>query len=57
MSITKTKIEQLKRTVKTLKLMGCLKCSICNVWVDKSFVFNGVCNECIHHKKDDIKWI
>jgi len=45
--LEKLKQERLERTEESLKLAGCLKCKICGIWVDKSYIEAGKCNECI----------
>jgi hypothetical protein len=43
--------EKLKRTEENLKLFGAIKCKICNVWVDNSYINDGVCGYCIEKKE------
>ena len=38
--------EQLKETEAELRRIGCEKCNICGIFMDKDFINNGKCNEC-----------
>jgi hypothetical protein len=44
--LIKLKQERLERTEESLRLAGCDKCKICNFWIDKEEIKDGICNEC-----------
>ena len=44
--------EKGKQAEITLELMGCRKCNICNIWMNKEYVgIEGNCNECGNKKE------
>lgn len=47
-----SKQEKLNKTEESLRLIGCIKCSICNFWVGKDFIIkDSICNLCFEKQR------